>query len=468
MSNRRPSSLPDDASRAIELLQAELAETNREVMMLTLEMDQRVEARTAEVKLAHQELEQTNADLRTLTLELEKRVDERTRALRESEERYRLAAEVLAKEARRKDEFLALLGHELRNPLAPIRTAIHLLQNAQTPDSTAARMHEIIGRQVGHLARLVDDLLDVSRISRGKIRLHNEIVDLVHLVRVIADDHRAGLESAGLTLSVRLPATPLCVRGDVTRLSQIVGNLLTNARKFTDAGGRVAIDVSAKDARAVLAVTDTGIGIEPEMLPTLFEPFSQSERGRSRSGGLGLGLALVKGLAELHEGSATASSAGAGKGARFTVTLPMTTAPVADTHATALTAPPAARRRILIVEDNRDAATTLALFLEKAGHVVVETPDAASGLEKAREFRPEIILCDIGLPGAMDGYGLAAAICADPALGHPFLVAITGFGQEDDKRRAHEAGFDVHLVKPVDPRRVELVLANAPSPGVKH
>ncbi len=462
MSHGPASRLPSDPQAAIELLQAELAETNREVMMLTLEMEQRVEARTKEAQLARQQLEKTNAELVALTHDLETRVAERTEALRASEERYRLAAEGLASEARRKDQFLALLGHELRNPLAPIRTAIHMLRSAESGDRTTARMHEMIDRQVSHLAHLVDDLLDVSRIARGKIRLQKKPVDVVRLVRTTAEDHRADLESAGLRFSVHVPARPVWVDADATRLSQIVGNLLNNSRKFTDAGGQVTLDLTAGDEHVELTVTDTGIGIEPDVLPTVFEPFSQSEQSRHRSGGggLGLGLALVKGLAELHEGTARASSAGIGQGARFSVTLPRI-ARGAEREAALEEATPS-RWRILIVEDNGDAATTLRMFLESEGHSVAHAPDAATALWKAREVHPDVILSDIGLPGEMDGYGLARAVCADRVFGRPYLIAISGFGQEADKRRAREAGFAVHLTKPVDPRVLQRVLAHVP------
>ncbi len=457
-----PSRLPADPQAAIELLQAELAETNREVMILTLEMEQRVEARTAELRLARQQLEKTNTDLVELTRDLERRVEERTEALRASEERYRRAAEGLATEARRKDEFLALLGHELRNPLAPIRTAIHLLRSADTDERTMAHMHEMIDRQVAHLAHLVDDLLDVSRIARGKVRLQKKPLDIVRLVRTTAEDHRPDLESSGVRLVVRLPSRSAWVNGDPTRLSQIVGNLLHNARKFTDPGGEVTVEVQADRETVTLVVADSGIGIEPEALPTLFEPFSQSERARSRSraGGLGLGLALVKGLAELHEGAVQAASEGVGKGARFVVTLPQIMR-AAEGEA-ALELPAVSRWRILIVEDNGDAATTLKMFLEREGHAVEHAWDARTALENARRFHPQVILSDIGLPGEMDGYDLARAVRTDATLGDPYLIAITGFGQEADKQRAREAGFALHLVKPVDPYALEQVLANVP------
>ncbi len=451
--------LPDDPRTAIELLQAELAETNREVMMLTLDMDKRVEARTAELRTAHEQLERTNAELRALMTDLERRVEERTLALRRSEERYRSAAEGLVKEARRKDEFLALLGHELRNPLAPIRMAIHVLKRLGGGDQTIDRMHDMIDRQVTHLAHLVDDLLDVSRIARGKIRLQQETVDLVRLVNLTAEDHRAGIEAAGLSLSVHLPPLPACVIGDPVRLSQIVGNLLNNASKFTDRSGQVMIHLSVEGETVSLTVSDTGIGIEPETLSTLFEPFAQSERARSRSGGLGLGLALVKGLAELHHGTARAESDGPGRGARFTVTLPLATVTAAVPASTPSTPPAPAPKRILIVEDNADAATTLALYLHSTGHVIEQAGDVVTALAKARAFKPDVVLSDIALQGDRDGYDLAAALLGDGTLSRPYLIAITGFGQDADKRRAHEAGFDVHLTKPVDPQTLERVLS---------
>ncbi len=462
MSTGPPTRLPADPYAAIEMLQAELAETNREVMMLTLDMEQRVEARTAELQAARQQLEKTNAELMELTSDLERRVEERTEALRASEERYRRAAEGLAVEAHRKDEFLALLGHELRNPLAPIRTAVHILRTAPPDDRAAARMHEMIDRQIAHLVQIVDDLLDVSRIARGKIRLQKEDLDFVQLIRTAAEDHRADLESAGVRLNLRLAPGPVWVNGDPTRLAQILGNLLHNSRKFTDAGGQVTVEVRPDDAHVTLIVADTGIGIEPDLLPALFQPLQQSERARSRSraGGLGLGLALVKGLTELHQGTVRVASEGIGKGACFEITLPR----IPSVRGREAPVEPSAPRRwrILIVEDNGDAATMLAMLLESEGHSVTLAPDAATALLTARQFHPQIILSDIGLPGGMDGYALARAICADPTFGHPYLVAITGFGQEADRRRAQEAGFAVHLIKPVDPRALERVLANVP------
>jgi PAS domain S-box-containing protein len=381
----------------------------------------------------------------------------------------RLRIEEALREAdRRKDEFLAVLAHELRNPLAPIRNAVHMLKLTGSADPDAGRVREMIERQVAHLARLVDDLLDVSRISRGKVLLRREPLDLAAVVRAAVEDHRLLLEATGLTVEADLPARPLGVEGDRTRLAQVVGNLLQNANKFTDPGGRVTVRLAAEPggAAAVLTVRDTGIGLGPDVLARLFEPFSQADRSLDRSrGGLGLGLALVKGLVELHGGSVAASSPGPGAGSEFTVRLPLAGhGPRSD--AAGRDAEPETRDpkslRVLIVEDNRDAAESLRLLLELGGHRVRVGHAGPAGLEAAREFRPDVVLCDIGLPGGMDGYAVARAFRADPGQAGTALVALSGYGREEDRRRACEAGFDHHLTKPVDPEVLDRLLATLP------
>ncbi|HEY3322718.1 MAG TPA: PAS domain S-box protein [Planctomycetota bacterium] len=374
------------------------------------------------------------------------------------------AEEAVREEARRKDEFMAMLGHELRNPLAPIRNAAHVLGRIQGRDKILESMREIITRQVTHMTRLVDDLLDVSRINRGKVILKTELLDLASLVRTATEDQRPLLEASGLTLEVRVPADRVWVNGDSARLVQIIGNLVNNANKFTDRGGSVLVELGVKRELAVIIVSDTGIGIETEMVGNVFQPFRQSERARHRDrlGGLGLGLALVKGLTELHGGSVGACSGGPGKGSQFVVRLPMVKAPVSVTAAEA-PAPAARALRVLIVEDNLDAAATLRLLLELAGHHVAETHTAQEGLAGATQFRPEVVLCDIGLPNGMNGYDFARAARKDGDLKHVYLVAMTGFGQDEDKRRALDAGFDMHLTKPIDPEALERLLADVPS-----
>ncbi len=374
------------------------------------------------------------------------------------------AEEVLQQEARRKDEFLAMLGHELRNPLAPIRNSLHILRSEQATAAQGERALQTIERQAVHLTRLVDDLLDISRVSQGKILLRRERVDLAETVRATVEDLRPQAEAAGLGLELDLPPRRLLVQGDPTRLAQAIGNVLHNALKFTERGGRIAVAAREEPGDGAVAVTvrDTGIGMEPELLGRVFEPFSQAERGADRQrGGLGLGLFLVKALVELHGGSTAAASAGLGRGSELTLRLPLTS----REEETAMageppTEGPAESRRCLVIEDHEDAAESLTLLLRLVGHEAEVAFDAAEGLEKARQFLPEVVLCDIGLPGAMDGYGVARALRADPELSSAFLIALTGYGQEEDRRRALEAGFDAHLTKPADLEALRRLLAD--------
>jgi signal transduction histidine kinase len=368
------------------------------------------------------------------------------RARQESEERYRATAEKLAEADRRKDEFLSVLSHELRNPLAPIQTAVHLLERARGDDARAARARDVIERQVRHLSRLVDDLLDVTRITRGRVVLHRERLDLARLVHDTVEDHRATFEAAALALDVRLPPVPVPVDGDPTRLAQVVGNLLSNSAKFTPPGGNVSVRLEDDGADVTLLVRDTGEGVDPEVLPRMFEPFSQADRSLARTrGGLGLGLAIVKGLVELHGGKVAASSAGRGAGTEVAVRLP---------RAPQLTSPaprdaPAPRPvHVLVVEDNADAAETLRDALELEGMKVSLASDGRAGLVAAQRIRPDLVICDIGLPGELDGYHVARAIRADPALHATPLVAVTGYAGPEDRARAREAGFERHLAKP--------------------
>jgi two-component system CheB/CheR fusion protein len=364
------------------------------------------------------------------------------------------AEAALREEARRKDEFLAMLGHELRNPLAPIRNCLHVLRSPGASAEQKEKAHRTIERQVVHLTRLVDDLLDISRISRGKILLRKERLDLVETVRATLEDQRPELEAAGLVLTLDLPPSSVWVDGDSTRLSQAVGNVLHNAGKFTERGGRIGVTVreGLEPGKVTVSVRDTGIGMEPELLTRVFEPFSQAERGPDRSrGGLGLGLALVKALVEMHGGSVDAFSAGLGRGSEIVLTLPVETGEEEIAMAQEATnGQPGPARRCLVIEDHEDAAESMALLLRLAGHEAEVAHDAVRGLETARRFLPEVVVCDIGLPGPMDGYGLARAFRADPELPEAFLIALTGYGQDEDRRRALEAGFDAHLTKPAD------------------
>ncbi len=354
---------------------------------------------------------------------------------------------------RRKDEFLAMLGHELRNPLAPIRNAVEILRLTDPPNSTSEQARDMIDRQVGHMARLIDDLLDVSRIARGKIQLHKDRCDLAAIVRETTEDYRSAMAASGLSLVVDVPQEPLWVLSDATRISQIVGNLLQNAHKFTDTGGQISLHLKAQagDREALLTVRDTGIGMEPDTLAGIFVAFSQADRSLDRSrGGLGLGLALVKGLVELHGGTVQATSQGPGRGSEFVVRLPLEPAPE---QRVTQSPPPrinAAAYRILIIEDNRDGAESMRTLLSLLGHQTTVTYAGSSGLEAARQMKPDVVLCDIGLPGGMDGYAVARALRADPALSGLLLIALTGYGREEDQQRAAEAGFDHHMTKPVN------------------
>jgi PAS domain S-box-containing protein len=380
------------------------------------------------------------------------------------------ALEILTEADHRKDEFLAMLSHELRNPLAPIRNSLFILERAAPGGEQALRARAIIGRQIDHMTRLVEDVLDVTRIARGKIRLQRERIELSELVRRTVEDHRPLLTSFGVALSLDAGDRALWVDADGTRLVQVVGNLLQNAIKFAGRGGRVRVEVTPDDpaGQVIIRVSDTGVGISPELLPRLFQPFMQAPTTLDRSrGGLGLGLSLVKGLVELHGGHVGARSDGPGLGAEFTVRLPLVT-PAAQPGAPA---PPASRappgpprRRVLVIEDNLDAAESLREVLELDAHEVAVAHDGPEGVAMARELRPEIILCDIGLPG-LDGYAVARALRSDVALRGTLLVALSGYAQPEDRQRSQEAGFDHHLAKPPDLDELAALLGGKSPPA---
>ncbi|HYH46505.1 MAG TPA: ATP-binding protein [Thermoanaerobaculia bacterium] len=367
--------------------------------------------------------------------------------------------EELRRSGAAKDRFLAMLAHELRNPLGAISNALQVLRRCGPGHASWPRALDVAERQVRHQGQLLDDLLDVSRLTRGKLELRREPLDLGQLVAETAEDARGELEGSGLALSIDIPAEPLWVEGDRTQLAQVLLNLLSNARKFTESGGRVDVRGEVDEAGfAAVRVRDSGIGIEAEMLPQVFEVFSQADVSLERSqGGLGLGLALVQGLVGLHGGVVRAESPGTGKGATFSFALPQVPAPRAEPWPEP---PPRAEHglRILLVEDNVDAAEMLGELLELSGHQVETAHSGPAGLEAARRFLPEVVLCDIGLPG-MDGYEVCRQLRADPVTRGAHLVALTGYGGESDRMQAREAGFDLHLVKPVGPDQLQRLLA---------
>jgi PAS domain S-box-containing protein len=359
------------------------------------------------------------------------------------------AEDALREADRRKTEFLAMLSHELRNPLAPIRNSIYLLERAAPGSEQAARAKEVVRRQAEHLTRLVDDLLDVTRVSRGLVDLHRVRLDLRDVVRRTADDLHSVFEQSGVALRLDHAFAPVWVEADSTRLAQVVGNLLHNAVKFTPSGGEVTVGVAAAAGQAELYVRDNGMGMEPGTIERMFEPFVQAEQNLARSkGGLGLGLALVKCLVELHGGRVRARSEGPGRGAEFVVSLPSCSdrATSAEDRSEAR---PVEGRVVLVVEDNVDAATSLAEILELHGHRVRVARDGVSGIELARELRPDVVLCDIGLPD-VDGYEVARTLRREEALRSTRLVALSGYAQPEDRRRARDAGFDAHMAKPPD------------------
>ncbi len=388
-------------------------------------------------------------------------ISERNRLLHQ----LRHQAEELAQADRRKDEFLATLAHELRNPLAPIRNAMHLLRRPALDATTREQARELMDRQVGQLTRLVDDLLDVSRISRGKIQLRKEPVDLAVVVRRAVEVTRPLIEAQEHELSLSLPTEPLALEADPVRLEQILVNLHTNAAKYTEPGGRIGLSAEREGSWVMVRVQDGGIGIAPEMLPRVFDLFIQVDSSRERSqGGLGIGLSLVRRLVEMHGGTVAAFSAGLGQGSEFVVRLPWRPAVAARQGGLHLeaTQPTAPARKVLVVYDNRDAAESLALVLRLDGHEVHLAHDGPAALEAFEHQRPDVVFLDIGLPG-LNGYQVARRLREQTASEELRLVALTGYGQAEDRRRSREAGFDLHLTKPVDPEQVAALLAG-PAP----
>lgn len=385
-----------------------------------------------------------------------------TERKRDEQELARRAAE-LAERDREKDEFLAMLAHELRNPLAPIMNAAQVLQARSAEDPPLHRQAVVIDRQARHMARLLDDLLDVSRITRNKIELRKQVLDFGATVEQAVEATRPLVQQRRHQLRVSIPPEPLYVDADPTRVHQVVGNLLNNAAKYTEPGGRIALAMEREGEEVVLRVSDTGIGIPPEFLPRVFDLFTQGDRSISRSeSGLGIGLTMVQRLVQLHGGTVGAHSDGIGQGSEFTARWPLAATGELDAStaaATTLAASARTPRRILIVDDNADAADTLADLAALWGHEVRAVKDGFTALRAATEYRPEVILLDISMPG-MSGYEVARAVRQDPSLEGVLLIALTGYGQDEDRRRTHEAGFDHHLTKPVDPELLRRLLAD--------
>ncbi|MBP0588730.1 response regulator [Paraburkholderia sp. LEh10] len=413
--------------------------------------------------------------------------------------RLHRAEEALRDADRRKDQFLATLAHELRNPLAPIRNAVELMDPRHHANEEAVRDARMIARrQVEHLSRLVDDLLDVSRITHGKIALQIECVNVAAAVATAVETNQPSIVRKHHALHVNLPEPACMIRGDSMRVAQIIGNLLSNAAKYTPEGGVIALDVSTAGGSVVIRVRDNGIGIPPNELADVFNLFMQSEDSLARSeGGLGIGLSLAKTLSELHGGTIEAFSAGLGMGSEFVVTLPIaleagaapcvptpgvstpgvstpaatapdTTAPGANPADSAVHRPsggsaPNAKRRVMVVDDSIDGAESMSILLEMLGHEVRVLYDGAAALAAAPEFRPDVVLLDIGLPG-IDGFQVARALRAERATAGALLIALTGYGQESDRQRTRDAGFDHHLVKPASLDDIERVIA-ADAPG---
>jgi PAS domain S-box-containing protein len=379
------------------------------------------------------------------------------------ENALRKMADDLAEANRQKTEFLATLAHELRNPLAPIRSGLQFIRRAPGDAAAVARVYDIMERQLGHLVNLVDDLLDVARITRGQIELRRERIDLAAVLSAAVETSMPLIEAARHQLDVRRPQEPLIVDADLTRMTQVISNLLNNAARYTPRGGNIVLAAERDGRDAVVAVSDNGIGIDPASLDDVFRMFTQVGESRQQaSGGLGIGLSLVRSLVELHGGSVTASSAGTNAGSVFTVRLPLASGATptlsGPVTGTAPAAPVRQGLRVLVVDDNRDAAETLAALLGHAGHSAPVANDGHQALRMLASFQPHVVFLDLGMPG-MSGYEVAAAIRRDPRNADVRLVALTGWGGEADRARTAQAGFDRHLTKPATAEAIDAVLA---------
>lgn len=385
-------------------------------------------------------------------------------ALRDRRNQYRIRdqLEEQARADRRKDEFLATLAHELRNPLAPIRTGLQILSKLPTADDKTRRLHEIMERQMVQMVKLIDELLEVARISTGKVVLHKERADMRRVIGVALEGSQPLVDAAHHTLDVQLTDQPVWVYGDQARLAQVVSNLVNNAAKYTPNGGRIGVRMTHLDGVVEVSVDDNGVGIPAEMIESVFDMFAQVNRTLDRAqGGLGIGLALVRRLMELHGGTVRAESAGTGLGSRFTLRLPALDHVPVEQGLAATDGPhdaAAKRLRLLVIDDNQDAAETLAMLLESHGHKALKAYSAQAGLAAAARFRPQAVFCDIEMPG-MSGFEVARRMRADPRHAPALLVAVTGRGAREDQQRSLQAGFDSHLTKPVDYETVRQALA---------
>jgi len=389
----------------------------------------------------------------------------------ETDTALRRQADEHAATDRRKDQFLAMLAHELRNPLAPIRNAVELMHRVDAPDPSFEAAREMVERQVKHLAHLVDDLLDVSRLTHGSIRLRQEPVDLTKAVERAMEATRPLVESRSHVLIAEIPAQPIRIEADAVRIEQVVTNLLNNAAKYTMPGGHIWLRVDREGHEAVVRVRDNGIGGPPDVLGRGFEPFVQSDGSLAHTeGGLGIGLTLVRSLVEMHGGTVEAHSPGLGQGSEFVVRLPLRpegglAGPELEAALAPETSPFTAARpvRVLVVEDNIDAAESLATLLRLWGHDVRVVHDGLDAVDAARSYLPEVVLLDIGLPG-LDGYQVAERLRGEAGLENTLLVAMTGYGQPEDRRRSAEAGIHHHFVKPVEPFVLRNLLAEVAAP----
>ncbi len=417
---------------------------------------------------AYERVQQLLGDVRERNERIQSQNVELTRhqqTLEEQNQKLQAQSDVLAEGDRRKNEFIALLAHELRNPMAPITTSLAMLQRSEPGGPQARHALVVIDRQVQQMQRLIDDLLDLTRITRGKILLRTERIDLVETIRRSVEDYTRAIREKRLSLELDLPSMPVPVDGDSVRLCQVIGNLLNNAIKFTAADGRISLSLSVDETlpgEAILRVVDDGVGMPAELIGRLFQPFSQGAMNLDRgSGGLGLGLALVKSLTEMHGGHVSATSAGRDSGSCFEIRLPL----AASRASGQATAKPVVgdgsqvrTRRILVIDDNKDAANMLASVLALDGHEVKAVYSGLDGLSEARDFHPDLVLCDIGLP-ELDGYQVATRFRAEAGLSDIYLVALTGYAMPEDRQRAMQAGFDRHEAKPLTQERLREVLA---------